>query len=142
MANRQARSRTVNSVGGFMHDFQEFLLRGNVVDLAVAVIIGAAFSAVIASFIGDIVTPLILNPALQAAGVEDIANLSAGGIKYGLFLASILNFVVIALVLFIMIRTFERLKRKDEVEVAAEPTVEEKLNTTMMQLTDVINRKM
>ncbi|MEO1299530.1 MAG: large conductance mechanosensitive channel protein MscL, partial [Cyanobacteria bacterium J06636_16] len=119
MVGRQARSRTVNSVGGFMHDFKEFLMRGNVVDLAVAVVIGAAFGAVITSFIEDIITPLILNPALQAAGVDDIASLSAGGIKYGLFLAAILNFVVIAFALFVIIRIFERMKRKEEVEDAA-----------------------
>ncbi|MGF1522808.1 MAG: large conductance mechanosensitive channel protein MscL [Leptolyngbyaceae cyanobacterium] len=142
MVSRQARSRTVNSVGGFMHDFKEFLMRGNVVDLAVAVVIGAAFGAIINSFIADIITPLILNPALQAAGVDDIAGLSAGGIKYGLFLAAILNFVVIAFALFVIIRIFERMKRKEAVEEAAEPSIEEKLNVTLAQLTEVIERKL
>lgn len=142
MVGRQARSRTVNSVGGFMHDFKEFLMRGNVVDLAVAVVIGAAFGAVITSFIEDIITPLILNPALQAAGVDDIASLSAGGIKYGLFLAAILNFVVIAFALFVIIRIFERMKRKEEVEDAAEPSIEEKLNGTLSRLTEVVERKL
>lgn len=125
-----------------MHDFKEFLMRGNVVDLAVAVVIGAAFGAVITSFIEDIITPLILNPALQAAGVDDIASLSAGGIKYGLFLAAILNFVVIAFALFVIIRIFERMKRKEEVEDAAEPSIEEKLNGTLSRLTEVVERKL
>ncbi|MEO0804936.1 MAG: MscL family protein, partial [Cyanobacteria bacterium J06643_4] len=84
MANRQARARATGSVSSFANDFKEFLLRGNVVDLAVAVIIGAAFGGVVTSFIEDIITPVLLNPALSAAGVEDIANLSANGIKYGL----------------------------------------------------------
>jgi len=141
MANKRTRERTVNSAGGFIRDFQAFLMRGNVVELAVAVIIGAAFGAVVTSFIEDLVTPLILNPALQAAGVEDIANLSFNGIKYGLFLAAVLNFVVIAFVIFLMVRLFERAKRKEEVEVAAEPTIEEELKDVLIQLKDAINRK-
>jgi large conductance mechanosensitive channel len=142
MANTQTRNRAVNSAGGFMRDFQAFLLRGNVVDLAVAVIIGGAFNAIVNSFIADIITPLILNPALQAAGVEDIAELSANGVKYGLFLSTVLNFVVIAFVIFVMIRIFEKAKRKEEVEAAAEPTIEEKLNDTLTQLTAVVERKL
>lgn len=142
MANGQARSRAVNSAGGFMRDFKEFLMRGNVVDLAVAVIIGGAFNAVITSFIEDIITPILLNPALQAAGAEDIASLSANGIKYGLFLSAVINFVVIAFVIFLMIRVFEKAKRKEEVEAAAEPSIEEKLNDTLIQLTAVMDRKL
>jgi large conductance mechanosensitive channel len=142
MANRQARERTVNSVGGFMRDFQQFLMRGNVVDLAVAVVIGGAFGGIVNSLIADIITPLILTPALTAAGVDDVANLSINGVKYGLFIAAIINFVVIALVLFVIIRIFERAKRKQEVEAAAEPSVEEKLNETLVRLTEVMERKL
>jgi len=140
MANRQARARATGSVGSFAHDFKEFLLRGNVVDLAVAVVIGAAFGAVVTSLIEDIVTPLLLTPALSAAGVDDIANLSAGGIKYGLFLSSVINFIVIGLVLFIIIRMFERMKRTEEVE--AEPTPTEKLDATMIRLNETLERKL
>ncbi|WP_204139221.1 large conductance mechanosensitive channel protein MscL [Halomicronema sp. CCY15110] len=142
MANQQTRNRAVNSAGGFMRDFQAFLMRGNVVDLAVAVIIGGAFGAVVNSFIADIVTPLILTPALSAAGVEDIAELSANGVKYGLFLSAIMNFIVIAFVIFVMVRLFERAKRKEEVEAAAEPSVDEKLNETLTKLTEVMDRKL
>jgi large conductance mechanosensitive channel len=142
MANRQARERTVNSVGGFMRDFQQFLMRGNVVDLAVAVVIGGAFGGIVNSLIADIITPLILTPALTAAGVDDVANLSVNGVKYGLFLAAIINFVVIAFVLFVIIRMYERAKREQEVEAAAEPSVEEKLNETLVRLTEVMERKL
>lgn len=140
MANRQARARATGSVSSFANDFKEFLLRGNVVDLAVAVIIGAAFGGVITSFIEDIITPVLLNPALSKAGVEDIANLSANGIKYGLFLSAIINFVVIGLVLFSIIRIFERMKRAEEVD--AEPTATEKLDATMQQLNETLERKL
>lgn len=120
-------------------------MRGNVVDLAVAVIIGGAFNAVVQSFIADLITPLILSPALKAAGVESIGELSFNGIQYGLFLAAVINFIVIAFVIFLMVRAFEKMKRKEEVEAAesiAEPTIEEKLNDTLTQLTEVMNRKL
>ncbi|MEO0887770.1 MAG: MscL family protein, partial [Cyanobacteria bacterium J06648_10] len=70
MANRQARARATSSVSSFANDFKEFLLRGNVVDLAVAVVLAAAFGAVVTSFIENIITPVLLNPALKAANVE------------------------------------------------------------------------
>lgn len=140
MVSNQARSRAVNSAGSFMTDFRDFLLRGNVVDLAVAVVIGGAFGAVITSFIGDIITPLLLSPALNAAGVSDIAELSANGIKYGLFLSTVINFVVIAFILFMIIRTFERMKRTEEVD--AEPTTDEKINDTLGRLTGFLEQRM
>ena len=140
MANRQARARATGSVSSFANDFKEFLLRGNVVDLAVAVVIAAAFGGVVTSFIEDIITPVLLNPALSAAGGEDIASLSANGIKYGLFLSALINFIVIGLVLFIIIRTFERMKRTEE--VTAEPTATEKLDATMQQLNETLERKL
>ncbi len=140
MVSRQARSNAVNSAGGFMNNFREFLLRGNVVDLAVAVVIGGAFGAVITSFIEDIITPLLLSPALKAAGVEDIANLSANGIKYGLFFSTVINFVVIAFILFVLIRTFERMKRTEEVD--AGPSTDEKLNDTLGRLTGFLEQRM
>lgn len=140
MVSRQARSNAVNSAGGFMNDFREFLLRGNVVDLAVAVVIGGAFGAVITSFIEDIITPLLLTPALKAANVEDIASLSANGIKYGIFLSTVINFVVIAFILFMIIRTFERMKRTEEVD--AGPSTDEKLNDTLGRLTGFLEQRM
>jgi large conductance mechanosensitive channel len=105
--------------GGFLRDFQEFALQGSVVDLAVGVIIGAAFGKIVTSFTEDIITPLILNPALKAANVEDLAQLSAGGIKYGLFISAILNFIIIAFALFLVVRTFAKFKRQ-EAAIAAE----------------------
>lgn len=108
MAVRRGRRATT----GFLADFQEFIMRGNVLDLAVAVVIGTAFSGIVDSFVKDIITPLILNPALQAANLEDIAQLQVNGIKYGVFLAAVINFLVIAFVLFLLIRSFEAAKRR------------------------------
>ncbi len=143
MANRQTRARATSSLSSFANDFKEFLLRGNVVDLAVAVILGAAFNAIVTSFAEDIITPVLLQPVLGATGVEDIALLSAGGIKYGTFLAAVINFVVIGFVLFLVIRAFARFKRSEEVEaVEAEPTPTEKLDITMQRLNETIERKL
>lgn len=133
---------------GFFADFRDFIMRGNVVDLAVAVIIGGAFGKIIDSFIADIVTPIILNPALKAANVEDLASLSVNGIKYGVFLSAILSFLVIAFTIFLMVRAFENLKkrtiREEELavteEAALEPAVsaQEELTNAIIRLTQVI----
>lgn len=108
MAVRRGR----RAATGFLGEFREFIMRGNVVDLAVAVVIGAAFSGIVDSFVRDIITPLILNPALQAANLDNISQLQANGIRYGLFLAAVLNFLVVALVLFLLIKSFEAAKRR------------------------------
>lgn len=111
--------------GGILADFQKFILRGNVIDLAVAVIIGGAFGKIVASLVEDILTPAILAPALQAAQVDNLQNLAFNGIKYGVFLAAILNFLVISFCLFLIIRSFEHAKKKfsrqQSIEEAAAP---------------------
>ena len=66
-------------------DFKAFIMRGNVIDLAVAVVIGAAFAAIIASLVENVITPLLLAPALKAAKLQDIDGLTWGAFKYGLF---------------------------------------------------------
>ncbi|RHE64550.1 large conductance mechanosensitive channel protein MscL [Streptococcus gordonii] len=107
-----------------LKDLKNFLLRGNVVDLAVAVIIGAAFGAIVTSLVNDIITPLILNPALSAAGVDKIAELSWNGIAYGNFLSAIINFLVIGTVLFFIVKAAEKAQsfgKKQEEVVEEEP---------------------
>lgn len=115
-----------------LKELKAFLLRGNVVDLAVAVIIGAAFGAIVTSFVNDIITPLILNPALKAAGVEKIAELTWNGVAHGSFLSAVINFIVIGTVLFFIVKAAEKaqnLGKKEEAveEEAAAPTQEELL---------------
>lgn len=73
-------------------ELKAFLFRGNIIELAVAVIIGGAFGAIVTSFVNDIITPLILNPALKAANVENITQLSWNGVKYGSFLGAAASF--------------------------------------------------
>ena len=110
-----------------LKELKDFLLRGNVVDLAVGVIIATAFGAIINSFVNDIITPLLLNPALEAANVQNIAELAWNGVTYGKFLSAVINFVVVGTVLFFMVKGIEKaqnLRKKEEVvkEAPAGPT--------------------
>jgi len=97
---------------GIVKEFKDFIMKGNVVDLAIAVIIGGAFGAIVNSLIADVITPLLLNPALEAAGVKDIAALTWGSVKYGNFLSAVISFLVIAFVLFMIIKGFNATKKK------------------------------
>jgi len=126
---------------GFVKEFKEFALKGNVVDLAIAVIIGAASGAIVSSLVTDIITPLILSPALEAAHVKNLNDLTWGTVKYGSFLAAILNFFVIALSIFLLVKGMNSLKRKKEAS-AAEPTppeytLQEKL---LMEIRDSLKK--
>ena len=136
------------AAGGFLAGFRDFIMRGNVVDLAVAVIIGAAFSKIIDSLVGDIITPAILNPAMQAAGVDQLSELSAGGIQYGLFLAAVLNFLVISFCIYVLVQAFEKAKRKITrqealAEEAPDATLvaQEKLTGAIERLTHTIETR-
>ena len=113
-------------------ELKDFLFKGNVLDLAVAVVMGAAFNAIITSLVGDIITPLILNPVVKAANVENLSKLSWNGIAYGSFLSAVINFIVIGTVLFFIVKAAEKaqnLGKKEEAveEEAPAPTQEELL---------------
>jgi len=113
---------------GFIKEFREFAMKGSVVDLAVAVIIGAAFGAIISSLVDDVITPLLLTPALEAANAEDLDKLTWGAVKYGKFLAAIIKFIIVALVLFLIIKGINSMKEKKKaVEPPPEMTMSEKL---------------
>ncbi len=104
---------------GFVKEFKEFALKGNVVELAIAVIIGAAFGTIVSSLVEDVITPLLLTPALKAARAEDLEQLAWGSVKYGKFLAAVIKFILIAMVLFILIQAINKLKRKKEEKATA-----------------------
>lgn len=126
---------------GFAKEFKEFALKGNVLDLAVGVVIGAAFGAIVKSMVEDIITPLILTPVLKTAGLEDIKDLTWGaGVKYGNFISNVLSFLIVAFVLFLVIKGVNAMRKKDQ-EVPAEPpapTNEEKL---LMEIRDALKAK-
>ena len=119
-----------------LKEFKAFILRGNVVDLAVGVIIGAAFGSIVNSLVTDIITPILLQPALKAAGAEDIAAWKPGGLLVGKFIAAVISFVVIAFVLFLIVRLMNTAKRKEDAKpTAPAPTPEDiKLLTEIRDL--------
>jgi large conductance mechanosensitive channel len=106
---------------GMLKEFKQFATKGNVVDLAVAVVIGAAFSAIVSSLVDDIVTPLLLTPALKAANAQDLDKLAWGTLKYGKFLAAIIKFIIVAFILFLIVKGMNRFKKKEEAAPAATP---------------------
>jgi len=108
---------------GMLREFREFAMKGNVIDLAVAVVMGGAFGAIVSSFVDDVITPLLLTPALNAVGAKDIGTLTWGTVKYGNFLAAIIKFIVIAFVLFLFVKGMNKMIKKKE--AAAAPTPEE-----------------
>lgn len=105
-----------------MREFKDFALKGNVVDLAIGVIIGAAFSGIVSSLVDDVITPLLLKPALQAANLQDLDKLVIlGTVKIGSFLSAVLKFLIIAFILFLIVKGINRFKRKEEAAAAVTP---------------------
>ena len=122
---------------GMLKEFRDFALKGNVVELAVAVIIGGAFGNIVSSLVGDVITPLLLAPALEAANVKDLERLSWGAVKYGVFLSAILNFIIIAFILFFLLKTIRKINQKNP-EAPAKPTASEQL---LMEIRDALKTK-
>lgn len=118
-----------------LKEFREFAMKGNVVDLAVGVIIGAAFGGIVTSLVGDIIMPIIgavtggldfsnyfipLSKTVSATNLAD-AKKQGAVLAYGSFLTLTLNFIIVAFVLFLVIRAMNTLKRKEEAAPAAPP---------------------
>ncbi len=105
---------------GLGKEFKEFAMKGNVIDLAVGVVIGGAFGGIVKSLVDDIITPAILTPALKAAHLADLSQLVIPGtaIKYGNFISQIISFLLVAFALFMVIKGLNAAKKKQE---AAEP---------------------
>lgn len=122
---------------GFIKEFKEFAFKGNVIDLAVGVIIGGAFGKIVSSLVEDVITPLLLNPALKAAGAENIAKLSWNGVTYGNFLSAVINFLCIAIVLFMIIKIANKTKKPAE-EVVEGPSSTDQL---LAEIRDELRKK-
>jgi large conductance mechanosensitive channel len=105
-----------------LKEFKEFAMRGNVMDLAIAVIIGGAFGKIIASLVNDILMPLIglLLGGLSFSGLA--VTVGEASINYGLFIQAIVDFVIVAFVIFLMVRMMNRMKKPEPV---AAPTTKE-----------------
>ena len=130
-----------------LKEFREFAMKGNVVDLAVGVIIGAAFGAIVTSLVGDVIMPIIgaatggldfsnyfvpLSAKVTASNLAD-AKKQGAVLAYGNFITLTLNFIIIAFVLFIIIRLMNQLKRHEETKPAEPP----KPSAEVALLTDI-----
>jgi len=105
-----------------LREFKEFAMRGNVLDLAIAVIIGGAFGKIITSLVNDILMPLI-GLAMGGVNFSDLSvTVGAAIIKYGAFIQSIVDFIIVAFVIFLIVRSMNRMKKP---EPAAAPTTKE-----------------
>ncbi|PWN05756.1 large-conductance mechanosensitive channel protein MscL [Rhodohalobacter mucosus] len=127
----------------FFEEFKKFAMRGNVLDLAVAVVVGAAFGRIITSLVDDVIMPPI---GLLLAGIdfsefritlqEATAGAAAVTINYGVFVQQIVNFLIVAFAIFVVIKTFEKMKRKEDEKPAepAQPPAQEVLLTEIRDL--------
>ncbi len=115
-------------------EFKDFAMRGNVVDLAIGVIIGGAFGKIASSLIEDVITPLLLKPALEAANLTKLEELTVfGSVKYGVFLSATINFIIVAFILFLIIKGLNAAKKKEEA-APPDPSQEEVLLTEIRDL--------
>jgi len=118
-----------------LKEFKAFAMRGNVIDLAIGVIIGGAFGKIIGSLIDDVITPLLLKPALDAAKLTELQELILfGTVKYGNFLSAVINFIIIAFVLFLIIKGINASKKKEEAAPAPAPPADIILLTEIRDL--------
>ena len=106
---------------GILREIRDFAVKGNIVELAVAVIIGGAFGAIVSSLVEDVITPLLLAPALKAVHATELDKLVWNGVKYGKLLAASINFVFIAFVLFALVKTMNKAQRKEAAKPAPTP---------------------
>ncbi len=115
-----------------LKEFKEFAMRGNVMDMAVGIIIGGAFGKIVSSFVGDVMMPPL---GLLLGGVdfsdklitlkEAVGETPAVTLKYGVFINTVIDFVIVAFAIFMMIRAMNRLKRKEEALPPPAPTTQE-----------------
>ncbi len=139
---------------GFIKEFKEFAMKGNVVDLAVGVIIGGAFGKIVSSMVNDIIMPPIslvlgdkgftdLYYALDGKTYESLASARTAGapiFAYGSFIQTVIDFTILAFIIFLMIKGINTLKKKEEAAAPApapEPTVSEKL---LMEIRDALKK--
>lgn len=124
---------------GFIAEFKEFISRGNVLDLAVGMIIGSAFTAIVTSLVKDILTPII-GIVLREAGIEKFADWAPGGFGIGSFINAIISFLLISFTIFLIIKTINKAqelgkkKTEEPKETTPEPVTDISLLTEIRDL--------
>ena len=136
-----------------IEEFREFIERGNVIELAVAFVMGVAFNAIIKSFVADIIMPLvglvtggidfanrfIVLGAGQFATLADAQEAGAATLNYGVFINAIIEFIIIAFVLFMIVRTYNRMKKKEE-EAPAAPAEPPRQEVLLEEIRDALKK--
>ena len=122
---------------GFIAEFKAFIARGNVLDMAVGIIIGSAFTAIVTSLVNDIIMPIVgvIIGGIDFSGLK--VTVGSAAISYGVFIQAIINFLLIALTVFIIIKALSKAKRKqteEPVEEEPAPTPEVELLTEIRDL--------
>lgn len=137
----------------FIKDFKEFAMKGNIIDMAVGVIVGGAFGKIVSSLVNDIIMPAvsvitgsdgfanmkyIITPAKEAVG--EVAAIEEVAINYGLFIQNIVDFFIIALSIFVALRVIMKFKKKEE-EVAAEPPAPSQEEVLLTEIRDLLKKQ-
>ena len=132
---------------GMMKEFKDFAMRGNVIDMAVGIIIGGAFGKIVSSFVADVITPPI---GMLLGGVdfsslsfvlkEAVGDTAAVVIGYGKFIQTVVDFVIIAFAIFLVIRWMNSLKKKEE-EAPAAPPAPSKEETLLTEIRDLLKQQ-
>lgn len=132
---------------GMLKEFKEFAMKGNVVDLAVAVVIGGAFGKIVTSFVNDIIMPPIgvllggVNFAdLKILLKDAVGEVPAVTLNYGAWINTLIDFIIVALVIFLVIKALNSLKKK-EVEIPAPPPAPTKEETLLTEIRDLLAKK-
>ena len=137
---------------GMMKEFKEFAMKGNVIDMAVGIVIGGAFGKIVTSFVNDVIMPPIgkmmggvdfkdlmyeLEPAVVNAAGE--VQTEAIAIKYGAFINTVIDFLIVAFAIFMVIRTMNKMKKKEE-EAPAEPPAPSKEEVLLTEIRDALKK--
>lgn len=127
---------------GMIKEFKSFAMQGNVVDLAVGIVIGGAFGKIVSSLVDDILTPAILTPALKAANLTNLADLTIPGtaIKYGNFLSNVISFIIVAFALFIVIKGINKMKKKEAADAPISPPEPSSTDKLLIEIRDSLKK--
>lgn len=124
---------------GFIKEFKEFISRGNVIDLAVAVVIGGAFTKIVNSLVDDIIMPII-GVIIGGINFENLmVTVGTAEIKYGMFIQAVVNFLLIALVIFTIIKAINKFKKKEE-ENPEEPAAPSEDIVLLTEIRDLLRK--
>lgn len=137
--NHNAREEILKKGNATIHEFKDFISKGNVIDMAVGVIIGGAFGKIVTSIVNDILMPLI---GVVIGGIDFTGlSITVGGavVTYGAFIQNVIDFLIVAACIFIFVKILGKFNKKKEVEEPA-PVVDEKLEL-LKEIRDLLKKK-